>query len=260
MNPCPCGYLVWTICPRQLRGACQIAAVREAVEFGISHRMEFHSDIAAIAEGLKKQKSQVAMGAYNHLYEVLEGTVFRNTNKQIRRGMINVISLKGINPKAQKRIAEILLCVLWRQMRMNGEANVEWTLIIDEFQNLDFEEGAALFQMLTEARKYNLSLILATQTLSIFTKKQRAILNQASVQLFFRPGKTDIRQVASWIDTTQKDRWETALKCLRVGEAIAVGDLQMNGRDISQPIITRSSESVYSSQYAIENCAKRRLV
>lgn len=250
-------YVIETLCPKKLRGVWQIAAVREAVEFAIRHRMEFPSDVAAIAAGLKGQNTQAAMGAYNHLYDVFEGNIFRHSPKHICPGMINVISLKGINPQSQKRISEIFLCILWRKMRMTGKINGECTLVIDEFQILDFEQGTALFQMLTEARKYNLSLILATQTFTIFSEKQRVILNQASVKLFFQQEETDIKKIASLIGGSNKYTWETVLKRLRIGESIAIGKLQFNGRDVSQPLIIRSSESVCSSQYAIQKYGRR---
>ena len=251
-------YVIWAICPKQLRGACQISSVREAVKFALNHRSAFASDMDAIAYGLKKQNTQAAQGAYNHLYDVLEGKVFCNCRKKIRKHDLNIISLKGINPVTQKKIAEILLCAFWRQMRMYGEKNDAWTLVIDEFQNLNFAEGSALYQMLTEARKYHLSLLLATQTMSIFSKKERAILNQAAVQLFFRQAKTDERQIAALIDATKKEKWEMALKHLHVGEAIAVGDLQVNGRDIMQPVITTSEQLVHCSKLATSNSRERR--
>lgn len=251
------GYITGAICPKELRGACQQAAVREAIEYALLHRADFSSDMKAIAAGLKVQKTQAAIGAYNHLYEIFEGDYFRNSHKSIIPGKLNVISLQGINPRTQRRIIEIFLSIFWRNIRMHGQMNTEWTLVIDEFQNLDLGEKTVLFQMLTESRKYNVSLILATQTLSVFTSKQKAVLSQAAIQLFFRQTKNDVRQAASWIDTVKKEEWEKQLKRLRVGEAIAVGDLQVNGRDISQPVITRSCEPVYGCELAIDNCRKR---
>ena len=70
-------YIMETICPRQLRGACQLAAVRKAVEFALCNRSEFSSDMEAIACGLKEQEEAAALGAYNHLCSILEGNIFR---------------------------------------------------------------------------------------------------------------------------------------------------------------------------------------
>lgn len=163
-------YVMETICPRQLRGASQLAAVRKAITFAIDNRLQFSCDMEAIAYGLGEQEEQPAMGAYNHLCPVLEGGIFRNTNKKIQESKANIISLRGINPKTQKRIIEIMLHVFWRDIRIQGNTTRKFTLILDEFQNFDFQQGTVLFQMLTEVRKYGINLILATQTISIFNE------------------------------------------------------------------------------------------
>lgn len=234
-------YIIETICPRQLRGACQLAAVRKAVEFALCNRSEFSSDMEAIAYGLKEQEEAAALGAYNHLCPILEGDIFRKSSKKILEGKINVISLKGLNPKTQKRIVEIFLGVMWRQMRIEGRSEKKITLILDEFQNLDFYPGSTLFQMLTEVRKYGVNLILSTQTLTIFSKKELAIINQAATKLFFQQSSTDLKKVSELIETGHKDKWISALSRLRIGQAVTVGKLEIGGRQLHQPVITCSA-------------------
>lgn len=234
-------YLMETICPRQLRGACQLAAVRRAIEFAVEHRGEFSSDMEGIAYGLKEQDESAALGAYNHLCPILEGEIFRNSKKEILAGKVNVISLKGLNSKTQKRVIEIFLSVMWRKMRISSYCKDQFTLILDEFQNLDFYPGSTLFQMLTEARKYGVNLILATQTLTIFSKKELAIINQAATKLFFQQSSTDRKKVADLIELGHSDKWISRLSRLRIGQAIAVGELEIGGRRLQQPIITNST-------------------
>lgn len=233
-------YILETICPRQLRGACQLACVRKAVEFAIRYRDEFLSDMEAIACGLKEQEDSAALGAYNHLCPILEGNIFRESEKRIQKRKINILSLQGLNPKTQKRVVEIILSVLWRQMRVKGCGDKRFTLVLDEFQNLDFSQDSVLFQMLTEVRKYGVDLLLSTQTLTIFSKKELAIVNQASTKLFFRQSSTDSKKVADLIDLNNKEKWISILAHLRVGQAVAVGELNIGGRRLSQPVITSS--------------------
>ena len=158
----------------------------------------------AIAHGLEEQDSQPAAGAYNHLCDILEGNFFRKSSKKFEEGKLNILSLRGINPKTQKRIIEIFLSVIWRGMRMSDENRKTWTIVIDEFQSLALERDSVLFQMLTEARKYGISLILATQTLSIFTKNELSVINQASTKLFFRQSITDARKIGELIEPKHK--------------------------------------------------------
>ena len=233
-------YVKETICPRQMRGACQLNAVRKAIKFAIKNRSDFRNDMEAIARGLEELDEPAAAGAYNHLCPILESGVFRQRTKKIRDGKLNIVSLKGINSKTQKHVVEIMLNVLWRQVRTCRNLEKPVTIEIDEIQNLDFRNETVLFQMLAEARKYGINLILATQTLTIFNRKELAVLNQAAIKLFFQQSATDIKNVAELIEPGHKDKWLSPLSRLRIGQAIAVGELELNGRVIPQPIVTES--------------------
>ncbi|WP_343083959.1 ATP-binding protein [Blautia producta] len=235
-------YVLETICPRQMHGTCQRAAVHRAIEYAIQNRYEYSSEMEALAAGLKLQNDVSAQGAFDHLCPILEGNIFRSSTKYIKNGVINNISLQGFNSKTQKRIVEIFLNAMWRKIRTDKIYNRKWTLVVDEFQNLDVS-GSVLFQMLTEGRKYGLNLILATQTLTIFSKKELSIINQAASKLFFRQGRTDLRVVSALIDSTNKEKWMETLSNLRVGQAIVTGELEIGSKPIMRPILTYSSNS-----------------
>lgn len=250
-------YVMETICPRQLKGALQLAAVRKAIDYAIQNQEAFSCEMEAIAYGLKEQKEQAALGAYNHLCPILEGNIFRKSAKKICSGMINIISLQGLNPKTQKQVVEILLSVMWRKMRLSTYIRNEVTLVLDEFQNLDLQQGSALFEMLTEARKYSTRLILATQTLSIFRGKELAVINQAATKLFFQQSATDIRRISEMIEPGYAEKWVKKLSQLKIGEAIAVGSIEMNGKLLNQPIVTHSAYTV-SKNGLQKNIGRRR--
>ncbi len=234
-------YVMETLCPRELRGACQLGAVRKAIEFAINHVNEFACEMDAISFGLKQQDDTVSMGAYNHLCPILEGKIFRKSSKKILLRKINIISLKGLNPKTQKRVIEIMLSSLWRNIRIDGACESRFALVIDEFQNLDFSKDTVFFQMLTEARKYGVNMILATQTLTIFSKRELATINQAAVKLFFQQSSSDAKKIAELIDFQHKQRWTQELLTLKIGQAVAVGTFEVLGRQIMRPIITYSA-------------------
>lgn len=234
-------YVMETICPRQLRGAVQLAKVREAIMFAIQNKGQFSCEMEAIACGLKEQEESAALGAYNHLCPILEGNIFRKSDKKIQIGKINIISLKGLNPKTQKQVVEIMLSVLWRKMRTGVGVQGGFTLVLDEFQNLDLKQGSALFEMLTEARKYEVRLILATQTLTTFKGRELAVINQAATRLFFQQTATDIKRIGEMIEPGHGDKWVSKIVRLRIGEAIAVGSIETNGRILDQPIVTHSA-------------------
>lgn len=233
-------YVMETICPKEMHGAVQLGTVRKAIQFAIQNREKYASEMEAVLNGLEEQDCPAAVGAYNHLCPILEGNIFRNSTKKIEEKKVNIISLQGINPKTQKRVVEIMLNVLWRKMRIEGTAKQRFTLVLDEFQNFNFQHGSVLFQMLTEIRKYGVQLILSTQTLAIFNKKELAVINQAATKLFFTHDISDAKKIADLIEPKRKDKWVKELSHICVGKAVTVGNLEIEGRPVNHPIITSS--------------------
>jgi hypothetical protein len=74
------------------------------------------------------------------------------------------------------------------------EARVPFYLYIDEFQNFASESFGVV---LSEARKYGLSLIMAHQTLEQIPKELRSvILGNAGIQVYFRMNRQDAELLA----------------------------------------------------------------
>ena len=95
--------------------------------------------------------------------------------------------------------------------------------------------------MLRESRKYDVHLILATQSISNFSKEVMAAINQTAVQLYFRQSVSDMKKVAECIEPTNGGRWTLILKSLDIGESVATGDFSIGGREIAQPVIIKST-------------------
>ena len=151
---------------------------------------------------------------------------------------MNIISFTGIDRITQVTLVEILFSYLWRSIQCCSSR--EKTIFsIDEYQNLMLGEGSALRNILREGRKFGINLLLATQTLSIFPKDALSILNQAATHLYFRPVVNEIRSVAKEIDSENVKKWMSILKSLGKGEAVAVGNFCVHGKEIDHPILTR---------------------
>lgn len=82
--------------------------------------------------------------------------------------------------------------------------------------------------------------MLATQSLSVFNKKEIAALGQTAVKLYFHPSEQDIRSIAQQIDSVAYERVAMVLKNLRKGQALTVGDIEKAGHKIGGPIVTMS--------------------
>ena len=223
-------------------GVRQRGALREAVTWAIDNVHEGISDIECIKQGLLiQEKNRYASVVYERLYSILMVDYFTSKGNRVKSNKLNVVSFKGIPSGVKMLLVELYLADLWRNQK--SEENREMIMVsLDEFQNLPLSKDSLLSELLVEARKYNLNLMLATQTLSRFDKVQLALLNQAGVKLFFQTAGTDCPMIAKLVEPNQEKYWEPVLAKLKIGQAIAVGELEVEGgRRISRPIITRSA-------------------
>lgn len=242
-------------------GVRQTGALRIAVEFAIKHRDEFETEMQALAFGLESQSSAVAQGVYNKLWNLIRCNVFRKSNKVIRCGAVNIISFKGLNPSMQRELMEIVLCSLWKRLRIGDSSKSSMTIVIDEFQNLSLKKNSVLLEMLREARKYNLNLLLATQSNTGFSKEVRNAVNQTAIQLYFRPNGAEIKKVAEILEPQNANQWMVRLKTLKIGESVACGNVNICGKEMTKPCVICShygSENVVERGIALrESCGRR---
>ncbi|WP_054693281.1 ATP-binding protein [Syntrophomonas palmitatica] len=138
----------------------------------------------------------------------------------------HIIQLAGFMKEFARLITEFALIDLYRYYRAQGDKNRPKVVVLDEIQNLDHRLESPLGQFLTEGRKFGISLVLATQTLSNLGKDERDRLFQASHKLFFKPADTEIRSYAGILaDATgeKSDEWVTRLASLKRGECYSLG-------------------------------------
>ena len=102
------------------------------------------------------------------------------------------------------------------------------------------KEDSVLLEMLCEARKYHVNIVLATQSIAGYRNDIKAALDKTAVHLYFQQELTDAKKVASLIDVNKKGLWESKLKSLQIGESVAVGCFRVRGKTISHPIIIKS--------------------
>ena len=138
----------------------------------------------------------------------------------------HIIQLAGFMKEFARLITEFSLIDLYRYYRAQGDKDKPKVVILDEIQNLDHRLESPLGQFLTEGRKFGISLVLATQTLSNLGKDERDRLFQASHKLFFKPADTEIRSYAGILaDATgeKSDDWVARLASLKRGECYSLG-------------------------------------
>lgn len=146
----------------------------------------------------------------------------------------HIIQLTGFMKDSARLITEFSLIDLYWYYRTKGSKDDPRVIVLDEIQNLDHSLESPLGQLLTEGRKFGISLILATQTLSNFSKDERDRLFQASHKLFFKPADTEIKSFAQLLaDATnyQQDHWITQLSSLKRGECFSLGHARSPSTD-----------------------------
>jgi DNA phosphorothioation-dependent restriction protein DptH len=127
---------------------------------------------------------------------------------------------------AARLITEFSLIDLYWYYRAKGSKDMPRVIVLDEIQNLDHRLESPLGQFLTEGRKFGISLILATQTLSNLDKDEKDRLFQASHKLFFKPADTEIRafaQLLADVTNEKQELWLQRLSSLKRGECYSLG-------------------------------------
>jgi len=138
----------------------------------------------------------------------------------------NIFQLAGMDMYSGRLITEFILWDLYGHLQSKGKKTDPKVIVLDEVQNLDHKEGSPLSKYLREGRKFGLSLILATQTMSNMKKDERDRMFNAEHKLFFRPADTELKAFAeiAALATRQKvDEWIRKLSSLSKGECYSIG-------------------------------------
>jgi DNA phosphorothioation-dependent restriction protein DptH len=140
--------------------------------------------------------------------------------------LCNIFQLAGMDMYSGRLITEFVLWDLYGHLQSKGKKTDPKVIVLDEVQNLDHKEGSPLSKYLREGRKFGLSLILASQTMSNMRKDERDRMFNADHKLFFRPADTELKAFAEIVAlvTRQKvDDWIRKLSSLSKGECYSIG-------------------------------------
>ncbi len=156
---------------------------------------------------------------------------------ELQLGKICIIDLADFDFSTQCVATEFILSSIWRYYRLWGQrADEPLFIACDEFQNLNLKADSVLAEILREGRKFNIALLLATQTLETFDKGKIALVQQAATQLYFRPVPNEARKMARMTGTDDISRMEKTLLDLKQGECIAAGRLQIGNLKLERPV------------------------
>ena len=135
--------------------------------------------------------------------------------------------MAGVDKETSRILTEFILWDLYAFADNNSTEATPKVIVLDEVQNLDHSQDAPLGKILREGRKFGLSVIAATQTLSNLKKEEQAQLFQAAHKLFFQPAGPELAQYAEiavqFANNGTKESWKTKLSALNKGECLSIG-------------------------------------
>ena len=145
-------------------------------------------------------------------------------------------------------VCDMILDLLWQDIRSRAPGSTQDTfLILDEYQHLDLiHNHAPLPNILREGRRYGLSVILSTQTLSGLTAKENALIQQAATKIHFRQTKKDAFAMTKGLPDKERQPLANTLTSLKVGQCCAEGIFAIDGmqRECMVPLVIRKRNRI----------------
>ena len=213
-------------------GEQQKALLHKVIEQGIES-FEDNYDFGRLLEDLENEESSIAVNVANKLTPLSRAKLFmgemQNSWSEIfsdNDSRVNILQLAGLSRDLAKMATEFTLWDLYDFACNQGKKSRPLPIVLDEIQNLDNRLDAPLAKILTEGRKFGLSAILATQTLSNLPQEARDRLFQATHKLFFKPAETELKEYASILANATHDKidiWKDRLSKLNKGECYSLG-------------------------------------
>lgn len=137
---------------------------------------------------------------------------------------MNIFQLTMIDREMQVIITELMLWDAWYYTKNYGSKDKPFVVVLDEAQNLSHKENSPSKAILTEGRKFGWSAWFATQSLKVLADDEVVRLMQAAYKLYFKPTDEEITKMSKQLDPTNPSLWLGALKALKKGQCIVVGD------------------------------------
>lgn len=186
-------------------------------------------DIAALAYFLSEQGSNDFKNLANKFLDVsLLLRSFSCADKLVEENTSSnfvVLKYPSVTQKLNSRLTDLFLWSIFMK-QVEAEVPLPITIICDEVGLLNWRSAGILQKLLNEGRKFNINLILATQ--SIADKLPKSAINavkQADLHLAFAPPDTDYTLIAkSLYNKATRDTISTLLD-LPTGSCIVRGHL-----------------------------------
>lgn len=213
-------------------GEQQYAAIYEATRVGMEkygNAMDmnhFQEELVEIQSKNASAKTVVSkMTPFFHSIEFNKDAEFDWGNiLYAEEAKMNIFQLTMIDREMQVIVTELMLWDAWYYTKNYGSKENPFVVVLDEAQNLSHKENSPSKAILTEGRKFGWSAWFATQSLKVLADDEVVRLMQAAFKLYFKPTDEEITKMSKQLDPTNSSLWIGALKALKKGQCIVVGD------------------------------------
>lgn len=213
-------------------GEQQKALLHKVVEEGIESYADSYN-FERLLEDLENDASANAVTVANKLTPLGRANLFQGEKGNSWQNIysdpesnVNILQLAGLSRDLSKMATEFILWDLYDFASNQGSKNRPLPIVLDEIQNLDHRLDSPLGKFLTEGRKFGLSAILATQTLSNLSLEAQSRLFMATHKLFFRPADPELKEYATLLANATSEKvntWKEKLVALNKGECYSLG-------------------------------------
>lgn len=232
-------------------GEQQAAAIFEAVRIGLS-KYKDKMNMTYFKEELEnvKQDNRAAQTVISKMQPFFYGIEFEEDSQFDWGNVIypneataTIFQLTLIDRDMQVIITELMLWDLWYYSMKNGNKEKPFVTVLDEAQNLSHKEKSPSCKILTEGRKFGWSAWYATQSLKVLHDEEVTRLLQSAFKVYFKPTDDEIVKMSKQLDPMDGNTWVSALKGLKKGQCIIVGDrVKKDGKfGMTKPTITNVS-------------------
>ncbi len=213
-------------------GEQQYAAIYEATRVGMEkygNAMDmnhFQKELVEIQSKNASAKTVVSkMTPFFHSIQFNKDAEFDWGNiLYAEEAKMNIFQLTMIDREMQVIVTELMLWDAWYYTKNYGSKEKPFVVVLDEAQNLSHKENSPSKAILTEGRKFGWSAWFATQSLKVLADDEVVRLMQAAFKLYFKPTDEEITKMSKQLDPTNSSLWIGALKALKKGQCIVVGD------------------------------------
>lgn len=139
--------------------------------------------------------------------------------------------------------AQLVELYLWKRWLEQVKNEKKITLVLDECQDLNWKKGSISERLLSEGRKFGISIILSTQFLvKNFPERVITSFTQSGFRVIFQPPEMEVKDIAKMLDSSSWKNYVGKLRNLRVGSCFVCGVLYLDERLSRQKLEIRVPE------------------